>query len=105
MIAVVGMVCPRWPSEVGNAMCGLIADEPSDYISLDPFQEIVGELQTIECSGEMIYLRLSTGTIRYHESSREAEICQQALIDREGDRIGILRTASSETPLVVTVDE
>lgn len=67
------------------------------------FEEIVGELHTIEHSGGLVYVRLSTGTLRFEDSSRKAEICRQNLAGHEGDRVGILRTTLTEEPLVVRI--
>jgi hypothetical protein len=86
-------------------MSEIVAGESSDYTTLRPFQEIVGELTNIECSGGIVHVRLSTGTLRFEDSSTEAEICQQILSHREGERIGILRMDSVVTPLVIRVEE
>lgn len=68
-------------------------------VSLDPFQEIIGELEAIHRTDAITVVELSSGRLEFPAASVEAAICERKLTGREGERIAILRTASPEIPL------
>lgn len=76
-----------------------------DRVSLDPFQEIVGQLKAIHRRETVMAVELSCGTIEFPASSVEATICERDLSGHEGRVVAILRTASQENPLRIRLVE
>lgn len=76
-----------------------------DYVSLAPFEEITGRLETLHCDNRIISVALSSGSLRYESDSKEGRTCADALTGKEGAWIAILRTTSTDIPIRVTIRE
>lgn len=72
-----------------------------EHVSLNVFQEIVGELKAIYYTDAFLVVELSCGTLEFAVSSVEADICERKLSGHEGSQIAIIRTASLDTPLQI----
>ena len=77
----------------------------SEAVSLEPWEELVGELRHIDVDETRIVVELSTGTLVVGVPSREAKLIQRNLVDCEGTHVSILRTDSPETPIRISCGE
>lgn len=79
----------------------LASSSREDRVSLAPFEEVVSKLHSIRSHNETVVIELSNGTLEFDASSTEAAICQRELPSHEDERIAILRSRSSNRPLIV----
>lgn len=80
-------------------------DIKTDSLSLGPYEELRGRLESLVQNDRSLYIYLSSGTLRFESESMAADICTDVLEGREGASVSILRTASPEAPVIVEVDE
>lgn len=70
-----------------------------EHIKLKPYEELRGELESIEEERDFTYVNLSSGTLRFDSTSREAKICSRELGAAIGERVAILRTQDPKSPI------
>lgn len=73
------------------------------HFSLDPWEELTGELIEIEDEDGELNVQLSSGALCVDGGTSIAEILRTELIGAEGDVVSILRVGSGEKPVLVNV--
>jgi hypothetical protein len=69
---------------------------------LDSWDEIVGEFQGISSDDEFIYMKIGDRVLSFLKDTVEAQYALERLDTcLPGQRIGILRTDISETPILI----
>lgn len=77
----------------------------TDHITLDTYEELVGDLLEIELIDNSLIIKTSSGNLRFPITSTEAELCESNLEGKEGQTVGILRTGKSTKPILIDVKE
>lgn len=76
-----------------------------EIVTLEPWMELRGTLELITDTNDWTTVTLSSGVIRVHSQSREADILQNRLDDRVGNLVSILRTDLPERPIAILIEE
>ena len=76
----------------------------ADPIALAPLEELCGRLEGVDHAENAIWIRLSSGTVRFALDASAVHECLEKLRVAEGERVGILRTLDSENPIRVRRD-
>ena len=82
-----------------------LARTGDEIINLNPYEEIIGFLETCSSEDGLMTIQLSSGTLQYDSDSLEAEICSVALTGMEGNIVSILYTSIPDKPLCLVVEE
>ncbi|MCJ2556995.1 MAG: hypothetical protein LN415_07830 [Candidatus Thermoplasmatota archaeon] len=81
---------------------------PSEWTSLKLWQEVVGSLEHASYDENLLEVRMTTknGLLRlvFHRDSPEAKRIHDVLLDLpRGSRIGLLRTDSKSSPILIRI--
>jgi hypothetical protein len=82
-----------------------VSPEYESHMHLDPWNEVIGQLEQIAVDGPRIGVTLSSGTLAYPLESREAEVLRERLVGKEGATVHILRCPDPAEPLRIRVTE
>ena len=81
-----------------------MSDESSKLVRLDFWSEIIGPYIGSYRIDQLVYFKIGGKAIAFDSDTKEADILRSKLKDEFiGHTVGILRTNSIETPLVVRI--
>ncbi|RLI76795.1 hypothetical protein DRP04_12295 [Archaeoglobales archaeon] len=69
--------------------------------TLKPWEEVIGVLLSIEEDEDFLIVKLSSATLCYHASSKEAGIIGERLNGKVGRRVSILATDNFDEPFKI----
>lgn len=81
------------------------ARDMDSHVTLGAFEEIRGQLETIQQDDSAIYIGLSSGTLRFPVGTPEAKLCKRELHGQEGADVAILRVPVGERPLRIKIED
>ena len=70
---------------------------------LNSWEELIGELETLEIADGEFIVQLSTGSLAYPIGSERATYLEEELTGHEGSRVSILRTDLKDQPILLTI--